>query len=123
MSIIERSSLRWVGCGKTALLGWTDSARDVLVEVFTANGGADYLLESAPPLEERSDGGDALGWDSLSFLMGEDGGPGERSGLYKLAERENLGTLVLPPVAPGAAGLLEDFALQHPRLLVCCPVA
>ena len=123
MSTIERSSLRWVGCGKTALLGWTAPAREALEEVFIANGGADYLLETSPPPQERSDGEDALGWDELSFLMGEDGGPGERSGLYKLAERENLGTLVLPPVVSGAAGLLEDFALQHPRLLVCCSVA
>ena len=43
MSTIERSSLRWVGCGKTALLGWTAPAREALEEVFIANGGADHL--------------------------------------------------------------------------------
>ena len=122
MSTLENASLRWVGCGRTVLLGWTGPGLEALAEAFTCNGGADCLLETALPPVGATGSADVPGRNDLSLLVGEDGGPGERSGLYELVEREKPGTLVLPPVARGAVGLLEDFALQHPRLLVCCPV-
>jgi len=94
----------------------------VLVEDFSAGGGADFLLEPVSLSGEADCRDGALGQDSLSQLLGEPGGPGESSGLYELAGRDEVGTLVLPLLRPEAIGLLEDFALQHPLVLLCCQV-
>jgi hypothetical protein len=86
----------WVGCGKTALVVVDDSLgqgegspADSVVREFTGNGGADYLLEIVSGLGEG-----ALELEAKDRIMGEDGGPGERTGLYELAGSGEAGTLV-----------------------------
>lgn len=129
MSTFDRNSLSWAGCGKTALVllpcsgrEETDARGDALVKDFTASGGVEFILHAASLCPSMRDPGEALGLDALSELIGEAGDPGDCSGLYELAGRDEIGTVVLPPVASAAAGLMEDFALQHPRLLFCCEV-
>lgn len=130
MSNCDQSSLSWIGCGKTALVSLqAPSLEDTavqeagLVKDFTAGGGLEFIL--APLLLSAEDGyrDGVLGQDALAQLLGEPGDPGDCSGLYELAGRDEVGTVVLPPVSPAAIGLLEDFALQHPGLLLCCQVA
>ena len=130
MSTCDQNSLRWVGCGKTALVSLrapaledTAAQEAGLVKDFTAGGGVEFILE---PLSLSAGDGyldGVLGQDALAQLVGEPGDPGNCSGLYELAGRDEVGTVVLPPVSSAAIGLLEDFALQHPRLLLCCQVA
>jgi len=130
MSTCDQNSLRWVGCGKTALVSLrapaledTAAQEAGLVKDFTAGGGVEFILE---PLSLSAGDGyldGVLGQDALAQLVGEPGDPGDCSGLYELAGRDEVGTVVLPPVSSAAIGLLEDFALQHPRLLLCCQIA
>ena len=115
----------WVGCGKTALVVVDDSLgqgegspADSVVREFTGNGGADYLLEIVSGLGEG-----ALEFEAMDRIMGEDGGPGERTGLYELAGSGEAGTLVLPPASSTAIPLLERFALRHPQVLLCCEIS
>lgn len=129
MSTLDQNSLEWIGCGKTALLALPGSGRegtgpqeDALVNDFTASGGVEFILETGSISPAVRGCGEVPGLDTLSELIGEAGDPGDCSGLYELAGRDEIGTVVLPPVAAEAAGLLEDFALQHPRLLFCCQV-
>ena len=130
MSNCDQNSLSWIGCGKTALVLLQAAALEDtavqeagLVKDFTAGGGLEFILE--PLLLSVEDGcrDGVLGQDALAQLLGEPGDPGDCSGLYDLAGRDEVGTVVLPPVSPAAISLLEDFALQHPRLLLCCQVA
>lgn len=115
----------WVGCGKTALVVVDDSLgqgegspADSVVREFIGNGGTDYLLEIVSGLGE-----DALELEAMDRIMGEDGGPGERTGLYELAGSGEVGTLVLPSVNSAAIPLLERFALRHPQVLLCCEIS
>ena len=115
----------WVGCGKTALVVVDDSLgqgegspADSVVREFTGNGGADYLLEIVSGLGEG-----ALELEAMDRIMGEDGGPGERTGLYELAGSGETGTLVLPSASSAAIPLLERFALRHPQVLLCCEIS
>ena len=115
----------WVGCGKTALVVVDDSLgqgegspADSVVREFTGNGGADYLLEIVSGLGEG-----ALELEAMDRIMGEDGGPGERTGLYELAGSGEVGTLVLPSAGSTAIPLLERFALRHPQVLLCCEIS
>ena len=129
MPISHQGSLAWTGCGKTAMvllsapgLEETAAQEKALVEDFTASGGLEFLLEPLSLSPEAGCRDGVLGQEALSQLVGEPGGPGECSGLYELAARDEVGTVVLPPVRPEAIGLHEDFALQHPMLLLCCEV-
>ena len=115
----------WVGCGKTALVVVDDSLgqgegspADSVVREFTGNGGADYLLEIVSGLGEG-----ALELEAMDRIMGEDGGPGERTGLYELAGSGEAGTLVLPSAGSAVIPLLERFALRHPQVLLCCEIS
>lgn len=117
--------MNWAGCGKTALVVIDDgmkrgpgSAADSMVNEFTDNGGSDYLLEIVAGL-----GDGTLGRGALLRLLGEDEGPGERSGLCELLGGGEVGTVVLPTVSSDVIYLLEDFALWHPRVLLCCSLA
>lgn len=121
----ERMFPGWTGCGRTVLVVVDDSLAqgegsraESLVREYTDHGGSDYLLEIVSGL-----GDDALGAAALGRLLGEDGGPGERSGLYELAGRGEAGTLVLPLVSSDAVALLEQFALRYPQVLLCCPIS
>ncbi len=129
MSISHQGSLTWTGCGKTAMvllrapgLEETAAQEKALVEDFTGGGGLELLLEPLSLSTEAGYRDGVLDEEALSQLLGEPGAPGECSGLYELAGRDEVGTVVLPPVRPEATGLLEDFALQHPMLLLCCQV-
>ncbi len=115
----------WVGCGKTALVVVDDSLgqgegspADSVVREFTGNGGADYLLEIVSGLGEG-----ALELEAMDRILGEDGGPGERTGLYELAGSGEAGTLVLPSAGSAVIPLLERFALRHPQVLLCCEIS
>jgi len=115
----------WVGCGKTALVVVDDSLgqgegspADSVVREFTGNGGADYLLEIVSGLGEG-----ALELEAMDRILGEDGGPGERTGLYELAGSGEAGTLVLPSASSAVIPLLERFALRHPQVLLCCGIS
>lgn len=121
----EMFSPGWVGCGKTALVVVDDSLgqgegspADSVVREFTGNGGADYLLEIVSGLGEG-----ALELEAMDRIMGEDGGPGKRTGLYELAGSGEAGTLVLPSASSAAIPLLERFALRHPQVLLCCEIS
>ena len=129
MSTCDQSSLSWAGCGKTVMVSLqapaleeTAAQEDRLVKDFTAGGGVEFLLESIFLSAEDGYRAGVLGQDALSQLVGEPGDPGDCSGLHELAGRDEVGTVVLPPVSSSAIGLLEDFALQHPGLLFCCQV-
>lgn len=121
----EMFSPGWVGCGKTALVVVDDSLgqgegspADSVVREFTGNGGTDYLLEIVSGLGEG-----ALELEGMDRIMGEDGGPGKRTGLYELAGSGEAGTLVLPSASSAAIPLLERFALRHPQVLLCCEIS
>ena len=121
----EIFSPSWVGCGKTALVVVDDllgqgegSPADSVVREFTGNGGADYLLEIVSGLGEG-----ALELEAMDRILGEDGGPGERTGLYELAGSGEAGTLVLPSAGSAVIPLLERFALRHPQVLLCCEIS
>jgi hypothetical protein len=88
-----------------------------MVREFTGNGGADYLLEIVSGLGEG-----VLELEAMEKILGEDGGPGERTGLYELAGSGEAGTLVLPPAGSAVIPLLESFALRHPQVLLCCEI-
>ena len=111
MSISHQGSLTWTGCGKTAMvllrapgLEETAAQEKALVEDFTGGGGLELLLE---PLSLSTEAGYRDGVhdeEALSQLLGEPGAPGECSGLYELAGRDEVGTVVLPSVRPEATG-------------------
>ena len=124
MSSSKIFSPGWVGCGKTVLVVVDDSLEQgegspagSMVREFTGNGGADYLLEIVSGLGEG-----VLELEAMEKILGEDGGPGERTGLYELAGNGEAGTLVLPPAGAAVIPLLERFALRHPQILLCCEI-
>ena len=124
MSSAKIFSPGWVGCGKTVLVAVDDSLEQgegspagSVVREFTGNGGVEYLLEIVSGLGEG-----ALELEAMDKILGEDGGPGERTGLYELAGSGEAGTLVLPPAGSAVIPLLERFALRHPQVLLCCEI-
>lgn len=73
---------------------------------FFEMGGTSCMLLEEPRLD-----------DPHSAWIGEDGGPGHRTGLHALAEIDEVGSIVLPPSrTPRRRELVLDFALRRPDL-------
>jgi hypothetical protein len=98
-----------------------DSLRDVL-DAFSGDSPPDSMPCSAVLRQFFEAGGESclfldeprLG-DPLSAWIGEDGGPGRRTGVHALSEIDEVGSIVLPPSrSPRRRELLLDLASRRP---------
>lgn len=108
----EGGPIVWAGSGRVAFAGGcgTGSPPEEGARAYLAAGGARCLILDDERLARPG-----------SSWIGDDGGPGYRTGLHALVERDDVGTVVLPgPVSPPALDAVADLAGRWPQCLFVC---
>ncbi len=101
--------------------GGSEAVLATLRDYFAAGGRGCYVLETVAledaALEDAAlEGGTE---SSLAELIGEDGGPGQRSGLCAAGDLEDCGTVVVPGcVETSLLRALADFVAARPSLFL-----
>ena len=132
-------TMRWMGPGRSAFAGaagpdrrgetadigspddlsavfgpGVDAAFARALGAYFSAGGGPCVVLNLPPIGSLPADGRAREW------IGEDGGPGERTGVWALVDREDVGTIAAPGLLDIEirSGLLSSLAAREDRFLL-----